>query len=354
MLRKQLTLWRFLCSVTVGTGFVWTVAGFANGAEKPYYEGKTITVLISSSPGGGTDTTGRLVAQFLPKFLAGNPNTIVQNMPGGGGTIANNYFTANAKPDGLTIFQDSSSGLGNFTRGGERIKYDPRKYKAIGSINRGGSILMVRKDARARMTDPKGKKLVVGDTDGIRTWVSMSVWAAEYLGWNLRYLYGYPGSRELALALRQGEIDMWGTQSARLIRDLQKDGVVDLLVQQADERRPDFPDVPTFEEALGSKKPSGPSWDSYEQWSGPEEIDKFLLVPAATPDDIAAMLRQAYVKMGKDEAFAKQATSFYGEAWSVRPGEWTHAKIKVVTSISKEARDFLQQIRKKYGLPVGK
>jgi len=257
------------------------------------------------------------------------------------------------KPDGLMIFQDSSSGLGNFTRGGPRIKYDPRKFRAIGSVNRGGSILMVRKDARARMMDPKGQKLVVGDTDGIRTWVSMSVWSAEYLGWNLRYLYGYPGSRELALAFRQGEIDMWGTQSARLIKELQKDGIVDLLVQQDEERRPDFPDVPTFDELLGNKRPSGVSWEAYQEWAGPEEIDKFLLAPAGTPDNIVAMLREAYVKMGKDETFAKQANSFYGEAWRVRPGEWSQAKIKEVTTISKEARDFLQQIRKKYGLPVG-
>lgn len=353
MLRKQLTSWWFICFVTAGTGFELAVACFADGAERPYYEGKTITVLISSSSGGGTDSAGRLAAQFLPKFLPGNPKTIAQNMPGGGGTIANNYFTANAKPDGLMLLQDSSSGLGNFTRGGPRIKYDPRKFRAIGSINRGGSILMVRKAARASMIDSKGQKLVVGDTDGIRTWVSMSVWAAEYLGWNLRYLYGYPGTRELALALRQGEIDMWGTQSARLIKDLQKDGLVDLLVQQDEERRPDFPDVPTFDELLGNKRPSGASWAAYQEWSGPEEIDKFLLAPAETPDNIVAMLREAYVKMEKDEAFAKQGTSFFGEAWRVRSGEWTQAKIREVTTISKEAKDFLQQVRKKYGLPVG-
>ncbi|MEX0803480.1 MAG: hypothetical protein WD688_09215, partial [Candidatus Binatia bacterium] len=122
--------------------------------DKNYYQGKTIKVLVSTSPGGGTDTTGRLVAQFLPKFLPGNPQTIVQNMPGGGGTIANNYFTANGKADGLLIFQDSSSGLGNFTRGGSRIKYDPRKYKALGSVTRGGSLLMIRKDAQPRLSDP--------------------------------------------------------------------------------------------------------------------------------------------------------------------------------------------------------
>ncbi len=319
-----------------------------------YYEGRTITILVSSSPGGGTDTAARLVAQFLPRFLPGNPQTIVQNMPGGGGTIANNYFAANAKPDGFTLFQDSSSGLGNFTRGGSRIKYDPRKYNAIGSLNRGGSIIMIRKDARARLTDPKAQKLVVGDTDGIRTWVAVTVFGAEYLGWNLRYLYGYKGTSELALALRQGEVDVWGTQNAKIIKELIKDGVVDALVQQDDERRPDFPDVPTLLEALGSKKPSGVPWEAYDSWSGPGEIDKFLMAPEGTHEGVVAMLREAYVKMAKDEAFKKQATNFFGEGWSVRTGERTQIKVKEVTSISKEAEDYLTKLRRKYDLPVGK
>ena len=80
-------------------------------ADQPFYEGKTIRFIIASGPGGGTDTAGRLVARFLPKYLPGNPKIIVQNMPGGGGTIANNYFASEVKPDGLTIMQDSSSGV---------------------------------------------------------------------------------------------------------------------------------------------------------------------------------------------------------------------------------------------------
>lgn len=353
MLRKQLTLRRFLYSVAVGAVFVLTVAGFTSGAEKPYYEGKTITILISSSPGGGTDSTGRLMAQFLPKYLPGNPQTIAQNMPGGGGTIANNHFAASAKPDGLTLFQDSSSGLGNFTRGGSRIKYDPRKYRGIASLSRGGSIIMVRKEMKNALTDPRGKKLVVGDTDGIRTWLATTVWCAEYSGWNLKFLYGYKGSRELNLALRQGEIDVWGTQNAKLVKDLLKEGIVEPLLQQDDERRPDFPDVPTFEEVLGKKKPSGAGWEAYLAWSGPTEIDKFLVAPEGTPENLVTLLREAVARMAKDEEFKRQATKFFGDVWRVRPGDRTEAKIKEVTTISKEAQGFLTMIRKKYDLPVG-
>ncbi len=322
-------------------------------AAKPYFEGKTIHILVSSNPGGGTDTAARLVSRFLPKFIPGQPQTVIQNMPGGGGTIANNYFAAKAKPDGLMLFQDSSSGLGNFTRGGSRIKYDPRKNLAVGSITRGGSLMMISKDARPRLMDSKAKKVVVGDSDGIRTWVATLVWAAEYLGWNVRFVYGYPGSQELQLALRQGEIDIWGTSNAKLIRDFVKEGKHEIMFQQEDERRPGFPEVPTFEEILGNKKPKGAAWEAYLAWSGPNEIDKFLVAPPGTPVEIMASLRDAFTKMGKDEEFHKQATNFFGDAWRTRTGEKTQTMIHDVTTITNDAEGFLTKIRTKYGLPTG-
>jgi tripartite-type tricarboxylate transporter receptor subunit TctC len=96
-----------ICSFTLGIG----LARPAPAAEAPFYEGKTIRFLIGSGPGGGTDTAGRLVARHLSKYLPGNPKIAIQNMGGGGGTIANNYFASEVKPDGLTIMQDSSSSV---------------------------------------------------------------------------------------------------------------------------------------------------------------------------------------------------------------------------------------------------
>ena len=319
-----------------------------------YYEGKTIRVLVSSSPGGGTDATARLVSAFLPKFIPGNPKTIVQNMPGGGGTIVNNYYTRRAKPDGLTLLQDSSSALSLYVRGGKRIKYNPRTYSYIGSIMRGGSILMVRKDARSRLTDPKGKPVVVGDSDGIRTWVAMTVWGAKYLDWNNRWIFGYAGTGEMVLALRQGEIEMWGTANAKLIRDLQKDGVVDALVLLTDKRRKDFPDVPTFEEVLGDKKPSGVAWRAYNVWTKPSDVDKFLSVPKGTPANVVKILRDAWGTMVQDARFQAEATKFFGEAWRTRDGAATAKLVMEATDATKEVKDFLFNIRKEHGLPTGK
>jgi hypothetical protein len=85
----------------------------------------------------------------------------------------------------------------------------------IGGVARPGSLLMIRNDARLRFTDKSAKPVVVGDTDGIRDWIAMTVWGAEYLGWNLRWIYGYPGSRELQLAIRQGEIVICGPRKTK-------------------------------------------------------------------------------------------------------------------------------------------
>lgn len=98
-----------LARVTLIAAFIATVQE-TPAAQAPYYDGKTLKILVSSGTGGGTDTAARLVSRFIGKYLPGNPRVLVQNMPGGGGTIANNYFASEAKPDGDGIGCSQSSG----------------------------------------------------------------------------------------------------------------------------------------------------------------------------------------------------------------------------------------------------
>ena len=335
------------------SAFLLAAAAQLSAADPPYYEGKTLRIIVSSGAGGGTDTAARLVSRFISKYMAGNPKVVVQNMPGGGGTIANNYFTSEAKPDGLTIMQDSSSAIGNVVRGGPTIKYDPRKYKVIGGVARPGSLMVIRNDARSRFTNRTAKPAIVGDTDGIRSWVSMTVWGAEYLGWNLRWIYGYPGSRELQLAIRQGEIDVWATQNAKLVKDLQREGIVQVVVAEEDQRREDFPEVPTFLELLGAKKPTGIAWRAYMAWAGAPELDKFLVAPEGTPDHLVKLLRDAFAKVMKDPEVDKEGDKFFGDGWRPHSAEKIETVIRDHIAIPKEAKDFITKMRQKYGLPVG-
>jgi tripartite-type tricarboxylate transporter receptor subunit TctC len=345
----------FSLAVSFFLGLLWAIVAPHVHAQSdtPYYQGKTIRILVSSSPGGGTDTAARLVSRFIARYIPGNPKVAVQNMPGGSGTIANNYFANEVKPDGLTILQDSSAGVMNYMRGGPTVKYDPRKFKMIGGVSRPGTLLMIRNDARGRITNREAKPVVVGDTDGIRTWIAMTVWGAEYLGWNMRWIYGYPGSRELQLALRQGEIDMWSTQNAKLVKDLQSDGVVQIICTDEERRREDFPEVPTFNDVLGAKKPTGLAWQAYIGWAGAPELDKFLVAPEGTPDHLVKILRAAFFKLTKDPEVDKEGDKFFGDGWKPQSAEMIEAVIADQIAIPKEAKDFITKLRQKYGLPTG-
>src|SRR4029434_5413138 len=71
--------------------------------QVPFYQKKTVQVVIGSAPGGLYDRWGRLFAQHLGKIIPGNPSLVAQNMLGGGAMIAINYLYGRPKPDVLTI-----------------------------------------------------------------------------------------------------------------------------------------------------------------------------------------------------------------------------------------------------------
>src|SRR4051812_4323996 len=68
-----------------------------------FYKGKQLRMLIGYGPGGGYDIYGRLVAEFLPRHIPGNPIIVPQNMPGGGSFVAAKYMQEVAPKDG-TVF----------------------------------------------------------------------------------------------------------------------------------------------------------------------------------------------------------------------------------------------------------
>ena len=84
---------------------------------------------------------------------------------------------------------------------------------------------------------------------------------------------------------------------------------MEVVVTEEDQRREDFPQVPTFLELLGSEKPTGLSWQAYQGWAGAPELDKFLVAPEGTPDHLLKLLREAFAKVIKDPEVDK-ATNF--------------------------------------------
>ena len=81
------------------------------------YKGKTVTIMLGHPPGGSYDLYSQLAAEFMGKYIPGNPDIIVQHRPGGGGRKGASFFINKTEPDGLTlgVFPDSL-GLIQFLR----------------------------------------------------------------------------------------------------------------------------------------------------------------------------------------------------------------------------------------------
>src|SRR5512139_542652 len=72
-------------------------------AQEPFFKGQQIRIIVGLSTGGGYDRAARLISRYMGKYVPGNPDLVVQNMPGAGSVTAANYVWGVAKPDGLTL-----------------------------------------------------------------------------------------------------------------------------------------------------------------------------------------------------------------------------------------------------------
>lgn len=328
----------------------------AKGSQASPFEGKTIEIMVSSAAGGGTDTTARLVAGFLSKYIPGNPKIVVRNQPGGEGAIANNNFAARAKPDGLTLITNAASQITIVITRPDIAQYDPSKYEQVGNIARATSVLIIRKDAMDRLTDPKAKPVNVSVREGNETWAAMPLWGQEFLGWNLKWILGFGGTSEMELAIRRGEIDMFGTGTERTINQLVKDGIAVPLTQEGMViggklgRRPDFPDTPIFDETLGSKKPTGLPWQAYHAWLTAAYVDKWLSAAPGTPPATMKILRDAFAAMAKDREFDQMVKRVVSPIYSVGVGDETAALVKQVLDSPPEAFKYGVDLQRKFGI----
>ena len=328
---------------------VAAVSGSVAAAAQDFYKGKTLTVVVASNPGGGTDTTARLLTRYWGDHIPGKPEIIVRNKPLG--VIAANDLQHSTRPDGLTVGSFAGGGtLGPVARKTAAVKYDPLQWGFIGSIERGSTILLVRKSAYERMISGKGTPIAAGSVSTDRPQDAMALYGAEDLGWNIKFVLGYPSSNELYLAFERGEIDMFGSGTSNILDRFLKGG--EALPLAAETPRADYPDVPTFDAVLGDKKPSGDQWKAFRAWAGPSAVDKFFVVPPGTPAAILDVLRASFKSATEDPAFQQQADSMLGDGFNIMSGPQVQAIIQDVLVLSPEVIAVANGLRRKYGLPL--
>ena len=115
---------------------LWLLSLGETQAQSPYYQGKTINFIVGSGASTAYDMYARLLGNYIGKYLPGNPNVIMQNMPAAGGIVAANYVYGVAKADGLTLASINPAHYFNQIQGNKEIKFDWTKFTWLASSDR--------------------------------------------------------------------------------------------------------------------------------------------------------------------------------------------------------------------------
>jgi len=290
----------------------WWLASCAAAADEAVsFKDKTITMIVASSSGGGTDTSGRVIAPLLANRLPGKPTVIVRNIPGAQGITAMNYFVRQVVPDGLTATMASTTIADPLLFRRPQSQYDPTTFLTVGGVGRGGTTLVIRRDAKDRLYG-RGAPLIMGALGGVpRSGMLMTAWGIEFLGWNVRWVLGYRGTNELMIALERGEIDMTSTANLFQIQKLLDSGKVEFLSQSGTLRqgrivpRPEFGAAPIFATMMQGKIKDPVIQQAFDYWASMTSLDKWLALPPKTPDPVVRAYRDAYASAFTDPAFAE-------------------------------------------------
>jgi len=321
---------------------------------QPFYAGKNITMLISTSPGGATDVAGRLVMRHLGKYLPGQPNFIAQNMPGAGGIVAANYLSNVAKPDGLTLLAVNRANYLEQMVARPEVKLDFRRLNWVGSFNRAPMMIVCRKDTPYSSIDAMRSaktpaRFGEGGTGSISFVFSSLV--GQILDFRVKHVTGYGSAREIDLGLERGEVDCRATSDITLVRPpwptWAQAGYVSFLVQQGPMKSRLLPQtVPTiYELAPASAKSTLNLVDIMVAYT---DFDRPFATAPGVPRQTVELLRQGFEKMLADANFVAEAKKLMDwDGASFLTGADLQKRIETTVSqppeVTKRIKEILQE-----------
>src|SRR5262245_41125604 len=281
-------------------------------AQAPFYQGKTIRVIVGTPPGNLYDLWARLIADHMGKHIPGNPTFIVQNMPGAGHVVAVNYLYANVKPDGLTIIGSVIPSLYlNQLVGRSEIQFDWAKFSWIGSPARGASQMYMRADSpyktieevRTAKEPPKCGATGVTGPDSYFPKLLQDTVGAKF-----QIVTGYPGGTDIDLGVERGEIHcraftieaFFGREPYHTWR---KTGFVHHLFQSGSKRDARLPNTPTIFEIMDKYKTGEAGRRLATVLLGADDMGRPMFGPPGMPADRLKILREAFAKTMADEQF---------------------------------------------------
>lgn len=270
---------RNLIHFLVAVVFMISLTGAASAETQPFYEGRTIRMVVPYGPGGGYDTYARMIQPYLEKYLPGS-TVIVDNVEGAGGELGRNLAFI-AKPDGYTICLTAGVDMVfNTIAESEGVKYQIDKWTYLARLTVESSVLTVPANSQFDSFEEivSANKRISFAVDGIgdADYFTLGI-AAHVFDFDILPVTGYAGNKEASLAAIRGEVDLWQSGLGTAL-PLIKSGDIKAIVVYSLEREPKLPEVPTIVELADN--------DSY----GLGEIDKKIIKSIINVDEVRRVI----------------------------------------------------------------
>ena len=274
-------------------------------SQTPFYQGKTVRLVVGSSAGSTYDAYARLIAQYWGKHIPGSPTFVVQNMTGAGSQIAANFIYSAAKPDGLTLGSVIPALYFNQLAGKKEVQFDWSKFTFLGSPDRSLNLLYIRADTpfktihdvRKAAEPPKCSATATGTVGHYFPRL-----LEETIGAKFAVVAGYQGGPEMDLALERNEVHCRALTlaawfSGEIYRKWRESNFVRALVQAGSKRDERLPQVPLISELMDEYKTPESSRRLARVILASGELGRPYLGPPGLPADLAKILRESFQKM---------------------------------------------------------
>jgi tripartite-type tricarboxylate transporter receptor subunit TctC len=280
-----------------------------------FYRGRQITMIVGSPPGGGFDIYARLVARYMPKYTPGHPAMVVSNMPGAASNTAAAHMFNVAPTDGTVIGALQNSAMmdalfDSLLGSGRRLRHDATKFIHLGSATTDHYVCIARADAPVKsFKDALTRELMIGSSQPGTSTRDYPAMLNNTTGAKIRQVGGYPGTREITLAIEKNEVHglcgfSWSSFKAQR-PDWIKSGFIRVIVQEHDKGNPEItamgvPVAVDFATSAENRKIMELVY-SAETFGRP-----YMLAPGVPADRVAA-LRKAFLDTMRDKELLADA-----------------------------------------------
>lgn len=307
--RAGVGLLAMLCAALPAASCGPSAVETGQASDGDFYQGTIVSIIVGSGAGGGFDTTARLVARHIARYIPGAPTVIVVNMPGGGGLVAANHVFSAAAKDGTVIGLFHEAQMMNQLTGGEGVNFDLREFNWLGSSYDDPNVCIVRTDAPVTAFEDmvgRAAPIAVGGTGpGSNTYDAPRVLAAA-TGASLRAVAGYPTTNDVRIGVERGEIQgmCLGWESVQSASGpWLDDGYARVFVQNGTERHVDLPDVPLALEFARDEE----SRTLLRLVDAPGAMAKPFALPPGVDAGRVDVMRAALLATYRDQTFLEEA-----------------------------------------------